>query len=341
MAEVLLDNWGLSECVNKNFREKNFYGYYNSGNKYVEDICWQNFLTSIILWDDVYMNSSQNILRTPYSANTIFDDCLHSGTSMSTAAIYWLNTIFKNLSFVHTLEESSETMRLSENHEINKLLETLKRTEFDKINSRHKALLILGYRYVIEANELGYNYLPHPERAEFLRKSGVFNQGFNRKIYMDILDNEVKKYIEDVNKLCNNSLFKTNFPVLYKFISENTSSPREEFMYALELRNDKNVVKFRESVNEIEKSLNNGNILELKRSLDCTKEICDAITTDIYKQPLSFGVSLGLSPALNINLDDKNKKRTKSSLHTTFLYDITKFAVTGKKGRRYKYDGLK
>lgn len=330
MAEVLLDNWGLSECVRRKFRGEDWYESYDSMDLHSEELCWQNFLTSIILWDDIYVNSHHGLLKMSDKNDIGIEDYSYSFDSLTNMAKRWLNTNFLNFSFVHVANERFELESLSKSDEIYKLFKTLKAPEFDTLNDEHKSLLFSGYRYVLQANELGYNYLPHPERAQFLLKSGVFTNSFNRQVYIDILDKEVKKYVEEVNNLCGNNLLDTKFPVLYEFIAKETSSPQEQFKYAIELRNNKDVVKFRESVNQIEELLQNGNILELKRSLDCTKEICDVITTDLYKTHLSFSVSLGLSPAINITLNPKNN-RTKSILHTTFLYDITKFAVSGKK----------
>lgn len=339
MSEVLLDNWGLSECVRRKFRGEDRYGSYRLMNRHNEELCWQNFLTSIILWDDIYVNSHHGLWKMSDTNDIGVDDYAYSFDSLTNMAKRWLNTNFLNLSFVHIAKESFEIEKLSEKLEISGVLDTLKVPAFYKLNYKHKSLLVSGYRYVLQANELGYNYLPHPERAKFLLKSGVFTKGFNRQEYIKILDKEVEKYMEEVNNLCGNNLLDTKFPVLYEFIAKETSSPQEQFKYAIELRNNKDVVKFRESVNQIEELLQNGNILELKKSLDCTKKICDDITTDLYKKPLSFSVSLGLSPSINITLNPKNN-RTKSILHTTFLYDITKFAVSGQKHHRYKLDGL-
>jgi len=194
-------------------------------------------------------------------------------------------------------------------------------------------LIKRGIQYLLKANMLGFDYIPHPRRAAFLQQAGVFSNGFDRTRYLDILDEDVRKYMEEVNELMDYQLQTVCFPVLYKFIEANAGSSREELKVALELRENKNVKSFRESLDKIQKDYSEGNILSLGVSLKETKEICKTITGEMYMRPLSFSVSLGLSPSIDMNIDLAG--RTQSKLHTTFLYDLASFALKGKPKNKY------
>lgn len=307
MSKVLLDNWGLSECLNSSSR---YLEYYNPNNKLNNNLCWQNLLTSFILWDDIYFN---------FYDQTRSVDRIIIGDFFS----LFSNEI-KDNKFLHIVNRNSLPFW---EPDVDKIKELYEKIKAQNLTINQQKLLLRGYNYVVDSNYLGCNYLPHPLRAEVLYNSDIFKKGFDRKIYFDILDDNIKHYIEEVNALCKNQLMVTYFPVLYKYIYENTSTKFEEMQMALSLRNNKDVIAFRKSINEIENELERGNISALKASLKKVQEICDDVTNEIYKKPLSFSVSLGLSPTIDLNLETKN--RVKSKLHTTFLYDITRFSITG------------
>ncbi|MBR3869014.1 MAG: hypothetical protein IKM66_06835 [Clostridia bacterium] len=320
MSKVMLDNWGMTECINKRFDVKNNYDGYRHFNHYgiddkITDACWQNFLTSCILWDDIYL---------------MFDD---SSFSLDLETPYFINFAKQYISqndFLHINKRRSIGK-----YDYYKIVNLYTRTQSDDLKDYDKELLMRAYIYLSEANLSGYSYVPHPIRAKLLYDSQIFKKGFDRKLYLDIIDEEVDAYINYVNELCKNQLMTTSIPVLYKFISDNAKDVKEELDIAISLRNDKNVRKLRESLNEIEKEVSNGFLFNLAQSLLIVKDICNEITDTLYKKPLSTEISLGLSPAINIGCDF-DVKTSSTALHTTFLYDITKYAIKGDLENRYK-----
>ncbi len=316
MSKVLLDNWEISTCLREKLDVDQALLYDPYGNyKEFIDPCWQNFLTGIILWDDVYLNLINKTLTRTVKPETFLN---------------LINQYIKDTDFIHFPDTMpSKDIRELENKYC-ELYYTL-REETKTYNCYDISLHTI--RYIIQANILNCNYLPHPQRAEMLLGCEVFEKRFDRTKYIDIIDKEVIKYINEVNQLYDSQLLTTSFPVLYKFILSNGDSPGEQLSFAYELRKNANVIKFRESISDIELQLNNGNIQALRNSLKATKEICDYITNDMYKKPVSFNISLGLSPSINIEFDKNGK--TRSKLHTTFLYDLASFAITGKTKNKY------
>lgn len=325
MSTVMLDHWGLITCLPYKLQNRKF-DFKRKKDRELIDMCWQNFLTSIILWDDIFLDFSSF----SYSCSLQSPNLRKTYTKF----ISTLNSEFDNTRIFNFIKNGS--MPLDDG----KANSSKRKAFMEEINQQYndplmRGLLLSGFDYLMKANYLGYNYLPHPYRTNVLHNSGLFQNNFIRTKYLEILDKKIENYTDEVNKLYGDKVITVDFPVLYKFLHDNAKNPKEELHIALSLRDDKNVIKFRNSMNKIENMLKNGNIYNLDASLKKVNEITDKLTNNIYNKKISFGVSLGLSPSFNIDFDNKDK--VKSKLHTTFLYDIADFALKGNVKRKYKY----
>lgn len=316
MSKVILDSWGISEILYHVIYQQ-YFRYSDSSESL---ICRQNFLTALVLWDDIYLNTD---LRSIGEIGNI------------RGKIYRLFEILEYPSFIHSTPLINQGVYASSRlgHEVSRAVNEIATNITD---DNLKTLLLRGGLYLIHANRTGITYLPHPFRANFFQESGIFKREFDSRIYIDIVDKGVREYIEAINELAQFQLMSTSFPILYKFISKIAKNPLDEFRVALDLRKDKNVSLFRESVNDVSEELKKGNIHAVRASLMKTKEICDEITDGLYKKPLSYGVSIGLSPSIEINHDSKPK--VASGFHTTFLSDLANFALKGDIPKRYMFE---
>lgn len=332
MASVMLDNWGLSNCAenliarskesdakkSEILHRKKPWGSY-PGVERDRDICWQNFLTSLVLWDRVYLNLWETGFS--YDACTIQLFLEVAREQLKCRDIIRTVKPWDYAAYVYSAESISQLYG---------------HIEEGWRKSPRFELLCQSYQYHIQANVLGYNYLPHPRRASLLYESGIFRKEFDRTKYLDTLDKSVIEYIDKLNTLVDCQLKTAQFPLLYGFIASNAGDVNEELQVALELRQNRNVKRFRKSIDKIEKAYSEGNLMAVQASLLETKEICDTITSEMYSKPWSFGVSLAVSPSINIDGEVQGKVRSK--LHTTFLYDLASFAIKGETKRKYKLD---
>jgi len=328
MSKVMMDSLGIYECVSHTLEQHSHFK--KNANHSIDNlhtnrdslICRQNFLTALVLWDDIYVNSNPS-------------------HSVSISEHKTLSRFYKLLGtppFIHKRPFCDNNGLLFDDcKEIyHKLYEEINGTIGHVItpeNYNERILLVRGGLYMMEANGAGITYLPHPRRAKVLYNSGLFPRGFDGRVYLDIIDKEVRDYIKAINELAQFQLLSTSFPVLYKFIEEEAKDSLDQFTVALKLRDNKNVVEFRKSVNDISEELKKGNIHEFRASLLKAKEVCDEISDSLYKKPLSYGVSIGLSPSIEISGDYKAK--VSSGFHATFLSDLANY---GLKGIRPKYN---
>ncbi|MBD5152767.1 MAG: hypothetical protein HDT16_09990 [Oscillibacter sp.] len=325
MSEVMVDSWGLIDSLSNALKHRQNSKYYND--EYIvhqehdvkgSPICRHSLLTALILWDDIYINSDS-----------------HSISGSHLAVRYLFEVVGPSLkkdNFIHPIPISVQQDIPTYSDLFKKLYNTIKH-ENCIIDSEEMYMLLWGGIYLMQANSMGVTYLPHPRRAKILRDAEVFPRNFDGRTYLDIVDKEILDYIEAVNKLAQYQLLSVPFPVLNKFIVEMATDPLDEFAVAINLRENKNVALFRKSVNDIEKELKNGNIHALKASLMKVKEACDEVSNSLYKESLSFGVSIGLSPSIEIGRELKPK--VSSGFHTTFLSDLMKFALKGTRPTGY------
>ena len=72
MSEIMIDNLGLSACIISKYstddllcNEDYIYSGYRTilERKEENDLCWQNFLSAIVLWDKIYVNRAHTNSR--------------------------------------------------------------------------------------------------------------------------------------------------------------------------------------------------------------------------------------------------------------------------------------
>ncbi len=320
MSNVIIDSWGLAEVMRNAVEE--FPNYQSS--RYFH-ICRENLLTAIVLWDDIYADFESHTSLPPYE----------------TIIAQKLFRALKSPSFIHQIDIHDQFfihdlfVQGFFDSELYAFLNNFIKRNKDSLNYTYQEeeLVLRSVFYLLQANLIGATYLPHPLRAKALYDSGIFKREFDGCLYIDIINKEVREYIDAINELAQCQLLSTPFPVLYKFIAKLAKNPLDEFKVALDLRKDKNVSLFRKSVNDISEELKKGNIHALRASMMKTKEICDEISNSLYKKQVSYGVSLGLSPSIEISRDGTPK--VSSGFHTTFLSELAEFALKGKIPARY------
>ena len=324
MSTVLLDNWLLFNCIttkmyNMNDEELPGYGSIHLSNKLIrKDVteqCWQNLVTSLVLWDDIYFNIRD---RSHSSYDRYFTHKLLGSFLMDNKNIHILDR-----NYIPFYEPDVGTAR--------KL--------YDSIHSENKdydtiELLFRGYLYLLDAAHLGYNYLPHPYRAKVFKESKIYQEGmFSGKDIMIRLDKDIKEFLDRINEEFQRPIIPTKFPVLYQYIKSNSNSPHEELALALSLRDSKSVSQFRNSINRIDKAISNGDYVELSEVLKTVDDVCNDVAKELSSKSHTTTVSIDLIPvpSIGISTDVTFQKRNNSKLHTAFLYDLTEFALRGKR----------
>ena len=320
MSSIMMDRWSIESIVNylkgDSYKRKEPHNYLEDrrieGDDYDYEFyqdeadvqCWYNFLTAIILWDEIWSLHQENM----YDWNKIFDN--QNIAKNFGKSIYQLkrDEIDESLIDVYSM--------LSGN-----LNEYFQRSIYERT---------LGYQML--SNLLGVPFLAHPSRREHFICRRTFDffertskSRFTRKDILKKIDRELMQYYEQINNELGRELLSFNYPVLIDYIRKDTQTSEEELEKALELRMDNDAVSFRNQVFDIEQTIKTGNtqliLSELKLISDLAKDI-----TNKYQKRFYIGeFNISLSPSLSVPVNfSKNRKH---DLHATFIRKLLNFGV--------------
>jgi len=191
----------------------------------------------------------------------------------------------------------------------------------------------LGYQYI--SNSLGVPFLAHPSRSyyKFLDISEC-NRIFTRRDIINKIDKELMEYyVKVVNKEIGREYLKFEYPVLIDMIKKGASTPEEELRRALEIREEKYVVAFREHVFQVEQVINQGNTQALLGVLKSVSDLAKDITTKYARNIYVGEISISITPSFSIPISIKTKR--KHGLHTTFIRKLLEFGVYERNGIKY------
>lgn len=178
-------------------------------------------------------------------------------------------------------------------------------------------------KYVLFSNKNGLNYFPSEKRCVFLEQSNLFNGiNINRFDFVRTLDKEIIKYYEELNDFFGKNVFSFELPLLADFIIQNTPNNMSHIDYAIKLKKDRDVIAYREYLNEIEMAINNGQWKKLFKFKEETKGLVE----DIFKAKEvvdSISVNLLALPSFSISTANLPFKK---NIHLSFLRKLSKFA---------------
>lgn len=196
------------------------------------------------------------------------------------AIVLWDNLFYPNNTY------SMWWKYISQNHDFINVLKPLPDDEKSFTDESREIFYSIGtenytdvvgagsIRYALLSNKNGLDYFPCSKRSAFLSQSkirDIIPNMLSRYDLMGTFDKEVIKYYKELNSFLGNDIIKFEVPILVDFIKYNTPSNMDYIDYAIELRKEKSVKKYREYLGEIEQSINNaqwGKVSEFKSATE-------------------------------------------------------------------------
>lgn len=282
MNKLLIDNWNLLEI----------YDDMCSIKSQKPNIQYQDLLTAVILWDEIF-----------YPCNE-----MSMGWNASNSAL---------LKVVKPYDDSEQKFYDRAAEIYNQLYKD------KKINS----IVAQGaIRYQLLSNSLGFDYFPGSKRAAFLREYNYSTNLLRSKIE-NIIDRSIIDKYEELNRLLGGTVISFNAPLLVDYIIYNTNHQSSYIDYALELKNERSVKKYRDYLSKIEQQILVGNFTTLGHFKNDIDDLINDIMKLDKKHIVSISFSLSVMPSINITKDLKINTR----LHLTFLKNLIKFAFKSRK----------
>ena len=121
----------------------------------------------------------------------------------------------------------------------------------------NQSLCARTFSYQAISQCLGSSYLAHPFRENSIIRES-FQEDFSRRDVLKRVDKELERYYRYINAELGRNLYQFWYPVLVDMIKQRASTPEEELYAALEIRQEPDVLSFRDAMNSIEQAVQNG-----------------------------------------------------------------------------------
>jgi hypothetical protein len=184
------------------------------------------------------------------------------------------------------------------------------------------ALVIRGYFHLIYSIEAGIPYQPLIARAPFIQHE-LYYPETKRVCFRQILLREFEEIRATVsaeaNEVLNARVFEVPLPLVLAYVLRKSKSADDILDRALELRESKNLVRYRNFCADIERrllteELNPLEVKKLKGELySISYETCSSSLIE------RMSISIGIPPSISLGLPISVKKKKKGLL---FLYDL-------------------
>ena len=291
MGAVMMDNWGIEGAVQYLVDEK----------IEINDKVWINFLAAILLWDEIWYPDSPG-----FTGNWL--EILKTDSRLASLQTL-LYPIDKGL------------VRMSEDEILHDWYGI-----FNPRSDKEDTRLTRTPFYVILSNMLGINALLHPDRRDDSIME-LLGRCFTRLHLFNRVDRELMEYYTRVNEELGMELYRFEYPVLFDYIRKNADNRMDELSAAIRLREDKDVIAFKEMIGDIETTVNKGNTQSLLTQLHLVSDAAKELTNR-YNRKLSLGeITLSLKPSISkkISIDIPCNKNLK--IHLAFINRLLDFGI--------------
>ena len=254
-SSVLIDGWMLAFILSR--IDNNPTG----ADRYAVE-CINNFFTALLCWDEIEWIGNSLIEYPP-------------GKMPDKPVIAELNKILKPKDISGYEQDDAIYSAFSKHH-----------YSFTSDPAALHANQERANLYLQWSAYLKTKYFPHPARAEYFRKKRT-KIPYTRELLLGVIDKKLDEYYEENNADAGYNIFHCDYPLLYDFIRSQAETIEEQIAVALQLRNDKDVVLLRRSLNEFEKKVNAGSVRtanNARRELaELSQEILNSYKTDVHR----------------------------------------------------------
>jgi len=328
MASVLIDNWSIDTIfgLTKNqydFEEKKIWSSKDSycrstetpfekaqrghmefsGNKIP---CWYNILMAVILWDEI------NVLH-PYPPDQ----------ETKELRLDMLKPLKGIVGFLDNTASPGTIVIMD--HSMFQYIELFEYSPYGR--ALRKELFARTSEYLFRCSYYGVDFLPHPIRSEIAFKDATLHKAFvafNRQDIFNNIDKIVLEYYDKLNDIIGRRAFICSYPVLFDYIRKNSNSVADELKAAIELRSDKDVIRFRKSLDDLDEKVNAGDITAVDVAFKQIKELSMQIANKHTKSIKLGELTIGLSPSFKIPISIRKQEKI---LNMTFISRLVDFGL--------------
>lgn len=325
MHSVVMDRWGIDSALQRLGEDSYWSGYDHhlhldhyfkeAYSQKCTDLCWENFLTAVVLWDEIW-----SFNKGPFN----WDNLLGRKAS---AVSQYLKKIMHQVDPFMIDQDLLHDYYLLTNHSTAPF--SFKYAEYNVIDGLYvnSSLCARTYSYQAISQCLGLPYLAHPFRENSIIPEG-YQENFSRKDVLKRVDEELEIYYRHINEELGRNLYQFRYPVLIDMIKRRASTPEEELFAALEIREDPDVLNFRDAMDSIEQAVQNGRSQKIVSELELVSDLAEEITKKHEDKGATLGefsISFPFSVSISFPFPRWHKKKYKPQ--ATFIRRLVNYGV--------------
>ena len=311
MRSIMVDNWFMEDVVEE-----------LKSIKYEESQSLKELLLCIMLWDEIYYPKNKhnwwNTVPSEVQNHLIgIDDSKETGLDWSLRMEGY---------FEGYCVDMDDWVRMKKCYP----------TKDDVINAGALRYMRLSHLY-------GCDYMPCSSRRNYINSIQSSGASLVSKIdFQSHIDNEIKEIYIDTFKEVKDLIPKPviEMPLITDYIFKNRSNNMSPIDYAMHLKNENKVVKYREYLDALSNAIENHNIFEFKYLIDISKEVVsEVIETDkkgllntkfrisffpsaLFKMSIGgFDLTAGVNPVV-LEMGYKTQQNN-SKFQLSFLKELT------------------
>lgn len=278
----------------------------------------QKYLYAAILWDAIY-----NVPRKSVSLQAYDRADRRRQKNGENQLVKDIKSTIHNLpfdSYYNELEELADYI-----YDDQKMYSSYMDTESEKVREDVKFYLTMGEIWDM-------NTLLSEKRTKFMEQSGIIRKMWTREDVLKYLDHEVFEICEEVFAFWGKDVINIQSPLLIDYICGNASNLQDAINIAFQLKENKDIIQFRYTMNLLDNAINSGNVLLIKEYQDTLSEIVDHITRkDVKSKKIDFRLTLtpsltkpSISAAFGIPIEYNDKRK----INMNFLINLIQYGLS-------------
>lgn len=181
-------------------------------------------------------------------------------------------------------------------------------------------------RYILLGYNLGVNICLSTERTNFIYLNHYTDYFFNRLNIIEMLENNVKEFYEEINRKIGKKIICFQSPLLLDYICRESKTFNHALHMAKKIKKEKHLVEYRRTMDNMEKCLNEGNFIKFNEYLSVIPDIVNSIQSSGIKTQ-TFEMGLNPVPNISTSVNVSLERKTYNKLHLRFLKDLAKFGM--------------
>ena len=186
--------------------------------------------------------------------------------------------------------------------------------------------------YLTLGQAVNMNTMLSEKRAMFVEDAGIARKIWSRESILDYIDKEVFEIYKEVCAVMDKEVIRVQTPLVVDYICKSATCLRDAIDIAFQLKEQKDIILFRQTMNSLDEAINLGNILQVKEYQKALSEIIEQfIKKELPTQKID--VELAITPSITnpsfsatfgipINYNSKRK------INMNFLVDLVKYGLT-------------